>query len=149
MRVLEVLKPDSSQDVFLPSSHTLLPALLLALVLASGCSVTEGSGGSDEGVDHLALEDALTYSSDTPVTVAGYFLVEAGAPRLCASLAESDPPQCGGAKLDVVSLPGRIPPMHESADGRVRWVGERVVVMGVVSGGEIAVGHFVGGRSPP
>ncbi len=133
----------------MPSLHVLAPALLLALVLASGCSVSDGSGGSAEGVDHLVLEDALRYSSDTPVTVTGYFLVEGGAPHLCASLAESDPPQCGGPKLDVVSLPRRIPPMHESADGRVRWVGEQVTVMGVVSDGEIAIGHFVERRNPP
>jgi hypothetical protein len=84
----------------------------------------------------------LTYSSDTPVAVTGSLLIEGERARLCDGLAESYPPQCGVRHLVVVSLPRELPALEESADGRVRWI-EHATVMGVVSGGEIAIGHFV------
>jgi hypothetical protein len=119
--------------------------LLLALLLSAALLATALSAGgcsSDQGVDHLSFDQALTYDSDTPVTLTGSLLIEGGRARFCDGLAESNPPQCGARRLDVVSLPRELPDMEESSDGRVKWI-EQVTVMGVVSGGEIAIGHFV------
>jgi hypothetical protein len=119
--------------------RVLLTRALLATALSvGGC----GGNSSDQGVEHLSFEQALTYSSDTPVTLTGSLLIEGDHVRLCDGLAESYPPQCGARRLDVVSLPREMPEMEKSPDERVRWI-EQVTVMGVVSGGEIAIGHFV------
>ena len=119
--------------------RVLLTRALLATALSvGGC----GGNSSDQGVEHLSFKQALTYSSDTPVTLTGSLLIEGERVRLCDGLAESYPPQCGARRLEVVSLPREMPDMEESSDGRVRWI-EQVTVMGVVSGGEIAIGHFV------
>ena len=119
-----------------------LSTTLLAIALSSaGCGGDEGAR-TDQGVDHLSFEEALTHSSDTPVTVTGALLIEGERARLCDVLAESYPPRCGPRHLEVVSLPPEMPKMEESPDGRVRWLGQ-VTVMGVVSGREIAIGEVL------
>ena len=120
-----------------------LPVTLLMIALAAAGCGNDDVTRSGEGVDHVTFEEALTYSSDTPVTVSGYFFKEGDRARLCAALAESHPPQCGGAELEVVSLPAEVPEMNEAQNGRIKWLDKQVTVRGVISGGEIAIGHFV------
>jgi hypothetical protein len=120
--------------------RVLLSLLLSATLILTALSVVGCGGTSDQGVDHLSFDQALTQNDDTPVTVTGALLIEGERARLCDGLTESHPPQCNARHLDIVSLPRELPEM--ASDGRVGWV-EHVTVMGVVSGGEIAIGHFV------
>ena len=118
-----------------------VPAVVASIaLLGAGCG---NDGGGNAGVASLGLDEARTHSSDTPVAVDGYLLVEHGRTRLCDALAESWPPQCGGPSLRVVSLPPEVPELEETKGGRTRWSERPVQVMGVVSGGEIAIGEFL------
>jgi hypothetical protein len=74
-------------------------ALVLALVLAA-CG---GEDGSADGAAVL-IDEALAGDSDEPLLVTGNLLAQGGDIRLCSALAESFPPQCGGASLVVDGL---------------------------------------------
>jgi hypothetical protein len=104
------------------------PAVLIALALA-GCG-----GGDDEpsAAGVLSVEQALEVESDEPVAVRGSLVVDAaGEMRLCSALAESYPPQCGGASLAVEGLPAHELPPLERAQG-VAWSDEPVLLHGFV-----------------
>lgn len=88
-----------------------LAVATLTLPVVAGC----GSGGS--GGDDAAVSDRDTPSGDAtkagggskalapdsakPVTVKGYLVAKDGSVRLCEGLAESMPPGCAGASLEV------------------------------------------------
>ncbi|MGH2417808.1 MAG: hypothetical protein ACRDFY_05695 [Candidatus Limnocylindria bacterium] len=102
-------------------------ALLVIVVAVAGCGRL---GGPDEPVDGgatppepgdapvlvivegdpggpgLSVREALTHGpNDDIVSVTGALLVAAdGTARLCDAIAESFPPQCGGARIDVTGL---------------------------------------------
>lgn len=96
-----------------------LAAIGLALTaLAIGCG---GSGSSaDETLPAattsaspayvatdaiLSVDEALETGLEGPVVVRGALvIVEGSPPRLCAALAESFPPQCGGSSLVIQGL---------------------------------------------
>jgi hypothetical protein len=108
----------------------LAAALFAVLALAAGCA---SSGGSDGGVsgEPVTVQDALA-SGDGEVTVRGFLIDEQGQVRLCDTVMESYPPQCGGASLqvtgvDVASLDGA------TTEGEISWV-DQVVVTGTLSG---------------
>ena len=86
-------------------------------------------GGEDAG---MTVADALAHqATDDLVFVSGALFVDAGGGMLlCDAVAESFPPQCGGARLEVEGLdPSTIDGLEE-ANG-VRWA-ENVVLFGSV-----------------
>jgi hypothetical protein len=79
----------------------------------------------------LSIEDALAADSDKPLLVSGNLLVQGDEARLCSVLAESFPPQCGGASLhvdglDLAEIDGLI------AEGDVSWTDRPIELLGVV-----------------
>jgi hypothetical protein len=98
------------------------PGVAPVLVVADG-----GAGGPG-----LSVGDALGHrAADDLVHVTGALFIAAdGTVRLCDAIAESFPPQCGGARIDVRGLdPGEIEGLEE-ANG-VRWA-ESVTLFGSV-----------------
>jgi hypothetical protein len=101
-----------------------LAALLLVLVLGAGCAADAGAsdpsssfpaaseprlviadGDPDVG-SGLSVAQALDHqATDDLVSVAGtLFVDEDGTVHLCDAIAESFPPQCGGARIVVEGL---------------------------------------------
>jgi hypothetical protein len=96
---------------------------------AAGSTVPQTSGlGAGPAV---SIDEALASGSDEPLLVMGNLLAQAGEVRLCAALAESFPPQCGGASLHVVGLnlaevDGLV------TEGDVGWTDRPIELLGVV-----------------
>jgi hypothetical protein len=79
----------------------------------------------------ISIDEALATGSDEMQLVTGNILAQDGEVRLCSALAESFPPQCGGASLHVVGLKlaevdGLI------AEGDVSWTDRPIELLGVV-----------------
>jgi hypothetical protein len=92
--------------------------------------VSDGNrGGGEPG---LTVSQALGHrATDDLVFVSGALFVNAdGTMLLCEAIAESFPPQCGGARLEVRGLDLRTIENLQAA-GAVRWV-EQVVLFGSV-----------------
>jgi len=74
------------------------------LVALAGCgSGSDRPAGSDGG-GPITVEQLLPRSADTPIAVRGLLHVEGGVVRLCASIRESYPPQCGDPSVELVGL---------------------------------------------
>ena len=120
----------------------MLAALLAAATLA-GCggddSDDAAGGNTMPGTTQsagagISIEEALESDSSEPLLVNGNLLVMDGQARLCSALAESFPPQCGGASLlvtglDVAQVEGLI------MEGDVMWTDRPTQLAGVVSNG--------------
>ena len=96
---------------------------------SSGVTATQTSGlGAGPAV---SIDEALGSGLNEPQLVAGNLLAQGGEVRLCSALAESVPPQCGGASLHVVGLDlaevdGLI------TEGEVGWTDRPIELLGVV-----------------
>lgn len=110
-------------------------------------TVDDGTVSSGMTVDGgLTIEEALTRSpADGIIAVKGLFYRDDTGVFLCGLLAESLPPQCGGAVLalegpaeDTIDVP------IESAQG-VQWTNETVSLFGTVSDGVLTVDPLVTG----
>jgi|GEM_PF-1851283 len=88
--------------------------------------------------DGLSIADAIAYEGSESVAVHGYLVRTSETAQLCEVLAESFPPQCGGASLalmnadDIVDLP-----LIEEGD--VQWSPDRVILIGTVAGNELTI----------
>jgi hypothetical protein len=141
------------------SSRRLLSFLaLVMLVLLAACAAPSGpddpvdsddtpppaTGGGDEPVlvvvegdpdgPGLTVEEALGHGpTDDIVVVTGALFVQPdGTVRLCDAIAESFPPQCGGASMRVEALD--LDAMELESANDVRWA-EAVTLIGSVESG--------------
>ena len=102
----------------------------------SGSGQGTGSSGTGPGI---SVDEALAYEGDEQVLVRGWLVVGAdGKARLCTSLAESYPPQCGGSSiavegLDLDSVDGL------KSEGGVSWSEDEVRLLGTVRDGILTV----------
>jgi hypothetical protein len=117
------------------SAARTLAALAAAPLLMTACGGTISHGASR---DPLSVADALRHRGADPVDVRGSVLIDRrGTALLCASLAESDPPQCSGPSLLVRRLdPQRLP--RPSRSGGVTWA-EPVTLRGTVRKGVLTL----------
>jgi hypothetical protein len=79
----------------------------------------------------ISIDEALASGSDEPLLVLGNLLAQAGEVRLCAALAESFPPQCGGLSLhvdglDLAEVDGLV------TEGDVSWTDRPIELLGIV-----------------
>lgn|SRR5512134_2878143 len=124
---------------------TLLAALLAAVALTACGGDDDSAAGDDTSTAStvpvgpgISIEEALETDSDEPLLVNGNLLVVNGEPRLCSALAESFPPQCGGASLlitglDLSQIDGLI------VEGDVMWTDRPIQLAGVVSDGRLTM----------
>ncbi len=129
--------------------NTLAVAALFALFL-SACgvenrttseppSIQPGSGSSGTAMGPgISVAEARRSRLDGPLLVNGYVIAEGSKVRLCEALAESFPPQCGGASLevrglDLASLSG------VQSSGAVRWSAQPRQLLGEVKNGVLIV----------
>ena len=109
-------------------------AALVVLVLV-------GCGGEDEldagdRAPGISVEQAV--DAEGPAVVNGSLLAQGEDVRLCAALAESFPPQCGGASITVVGLDlAQIDGL--TTEGDVTWSDLPIRVEGVLGDGILTV----------
>ncbi|MCP3999107.1 MAG: hypothetical protein GY722_29190 [bacterium] len=84
----------------------------------------------------LTIADAAEASGQATVT--GFLVDVAGESRLCEALAESFPPQCGGASITMTSL-DQIDPDELKTEGDVTWTDYQVTVFGEMVDGTLVV----------
>jgi hypothetical protein len=77
----------------------------------------------------LTVTDALATDATGIIAVSGFVVADAAGVRLCEALAESFPPQCGGASILLEGL-DQIDPDELSTEGDVSWTDFAVTVFG-------------------
>lgn len=138
-----------------PVKRVSLILVVVALALAA-CSNSD-SGSTDGGADDACLVDAPecedSFSSDLPavepergVSVAdataqpidgafelrGFFFADDAGARMCETLLESFPPQCGGAFIPLGDFDVELPLTSEAG---VSWTDQVVFLEGEIIGG--------------
>jgi len=92
-----------------------------------------GSSGMVVG-GGLTVDEALTTDAVGVIAVQGFVVADASGARLCSLLAESMPPQCGGATLELSDLTTVDPDELRSSQG-VTWTDRPVTILGEVLDG--------------
>lgn len=110
------------------------PLVLLLLVASLALTACLGDDAGSILDDPVTPEQALE-RPDGLVAVRGFLIDDGGGARICGAIAESYPPQCGGASLPVrgvtvANLEGA------TVEGTVSWV-ELAVVEGSLRSGAI------------
>ncbi|MEX0953521.1 MAG: hypothetical protein WDZ26_06800 [Nitriliruptoraceae bacterium] len=126
------------------SLRTTLTAVLAAAVLVAGCAddtpdpqpddAPGAAGGTTMHV--LTVPDAKTNDDEGSLFVVGMLIDDGSGWRLCESVLESHPPQCGGEFLVVEGLDDTGLPLEEASG--VRWQVDATVV-GEIDGDVLTV----------
>ena len=82
----------------------------------------------------LTVSAALTTDATGILAVGGFLVDDGTTARLCEALAESLPPQCGGASIELVSY-STIDPDSLKTDQGVTWTDEHTVMFGEIVDG--------------
>jgi hypothetical protein len=107
----------------------LITTLLLAalLLMATGC------GDDDDPITTIeAAQDA-----SGPASLSGFIVVTDGNARLCEVLAESFPPQCGGAFVTITNIDDV--DVEFTTEQSVRWTDGFVELTGTLDDGDLTV----------
>ncbi len=97
---------------------------------------TTGPAASPPGSGAVPVAEAVAAGIDGPFAISGYYVDDGSGPRLCEALAESFPPQCGGANRPLDAGGAVVDGLQ--TDQAVTWSDRPVEVEG-----EIVAGTFV------
>lgn len=116
-------------------------AAAVCLEGASGCDdAPTGTGGPESGPDgSVPVADAVAAEIQGPFLMSGYYLGDGSGARLCESLAESFPPQCGGVSIPLDES-GSTVDAPTTTEGDVTWTDAPVAVEGEIVDGVFVVG---------
>jgi len=111
-------------------------ALVLAACTEAGSDSTAASPASPGllPLEEITVTDALGIRPGGPFVITGYLVVDGGQARLCEALAESFPPQCGGAALRLEGLDLEAVEFPVQTEGAVTWTDGAVSLTGVLDG---------------
>lgn len=111
------------------------PAASTPAAAGSRLAAPDPASGQMLAASGLTVSELLADTTGEPVVALAYVVVapQAGA-RLCESLAESSPPQCGGASIAATGLPPEMIDGFRSQSG-IRWSDGPVQLIGTVRGG--------------
>ncbi len=84
----------------------------------------------------LTIPEALATDATGILAVKGFLIDDGQEARLCELLAESFPPQCGGASVVIDSL-DQIDPDEMTSNGDVTWTDQLVTVLGELVDGTL------------
>lgn len=90
----------------------------------------------------LTVSDALATDATGIIAVKGFLFVDDGGARLCESLAESFPPQCGGSSIPVTGYDEVLSVPLTTAQG-VSWTDDVVSFLGEIVDGTLIVDPMV------
>ncbi len=112
-------------------------ATTLAAIALGACGGGAADGDSNE--DGADGADGAGAGASVGSSATGFLVVVGAGPvRLCAALAESFPPQCGGDSTTVVGLDlGEIVDVESEAD--VRWTAAPITLAGLLDGERLTV----------
>jgi hypothetical protein len=94
--------------------------------------------GNDEPPLPSTIQVAAAAGASGPVAVAGFIVAAGDQIRICEALAESYPPQCGGASLPVTGL-DQVDPDDLQTEGDVTWTDYAVTLYGEMVDGTLVV----------
>ena len=80
----------------------------------------------------VSVPDATSQPIDGAFELRGFFIADGTGARMCETLLESFPPQCGGASIPVGDFEVDLP---LSSDGGVSWTDQVVFLEGQIIGG--------------
>lgn len=107
---------------------------------------------SDDGVTSgaivdggLTVSEALVTDATGVLAVQGFIVDDGTTARFCEALAESFPPQCGGATIEVTGYETTIDPDDLTTDQGVTWTDFSVVLFGDLVDGTLIVDPTVTG----
>jgi hypothetical protein len=86
----------------------------------------------------LTVADAMTTDATGVIAVKGFLLVDDSGARLCEVLAESYPPQCGGASISITNYEEVLSVPLSSTQG-VSWTDDYVSFLGEMVDGTLVV----------
>ncbi len=86
----------------------------------------------------LTVSEALATDATGTIAIQGFLLVDQSGARLCDALAESYPPQCGGASVPIVDYEEMVDVPLASAQG-VTWTDTTVTFCGELVDGVFTV----------
>ena len=92
----------------------------------------------------LTVTDALAGDATGTIAVQGFLLVNAEGARLCEALAESYPPQCGGATIAITGYEEMVSVPLANAQG-ISWTDSLVSFFGEIVDGTLVVDPTVTG----
>ncbi len=122
-------------DAPLAATTTPPAATTAASRLPAPPDATSPAAGSMLPSTGLSVAEVLADTTGGPLVVQAFIVADAdGAARLCDALAESFPPQCGGAAIEVSGLPLELLDGLE-ASGTVLWSEQPVQLIGSVKAG--------------
>ena len=92
----------------------------------------------------LTVSEALSTTAPGVLAIQGFLFDDGSGPKLCDALAESFPPQCGGASIPVSGHVGTssIPLVSEQG---VTWTDQPVTLFGEIIDGTFVVDSTVSG----
>lgn len=130
------------------ASQSIMVVAVAVALLAAACSTNEDGldadslpplGDTDSIIDGaVSLGEALAYMGRDPIAVEGFVVIDAEGARLCETLAESFPPQCGGAHLDITN-PDVLTNLPLIEEGSTQWTDDMVILFGDVNENELTV----------
>jgi hypothetical protein len=103
--------------------------------LGNGDAVTGSGAPADGGV---SVSEALASGGEGLITVQGFLVADDAGAKLCEALAESYPPQCGGASVPVVDYEEMVDVPTQNAQG-VTWTDQFLSLTGEVVDGVFVV----------
>ena len=103
------------------------------LVSAPDCEDTFSSDlPAEEPERGVSVADAAAQQIDGPFELRGFFFVDGAGARMCETLLESFPPQCGGASIPLGDFDVELP---LSSEAGVSWTDQVVYLEGEIIGG--------------
>jgi len=135
-------EPDCNDTLVVGEEPQDLPSDDEEPVIGTGGGVVSSGGMLVDG--GLTVSEALTTDATGTIAVQGFLVADASGARLCEALAESYPPQCGGASIPVVNYEEVLSVPFGSAEG-VTWTDVSVSLLGEIIDGTLVVSAAVSG----
>lgn len=134
-------EPDCTDTIVVGDDEPLPPPGDEPVPPPAGGAVVSGGMLADGG---LTVSDALATDATGTIAVKGFLLVDDSGARLCELLAESFPPQCGGASIPVAGYEEVIREPLTTAQG-ITWTDGTVALLGEIIDGTLVVDPTVAG----
>ncbi len=98
----------------------------------AGARPGDPRGCASDNSEPLTVDEFGEQRPTEPVEVEGFLLIEGDDARLCASIAESYPPQCGGSFIELDAFDSAAVADVVTSEGDVSWLESAVVVLSPV-----------------